>query len=72
MQKSRKDKNNIVADMTSTKGEVHITEIRSDEETLMACNAENPTLYDNPFFEDISNPNVYTNVATNESAHMYD
>ena len=58
--------------MTSTKGEVHIAEIGSDEEMLMACNAENLTLYDNPFFKDVSNPNVYTNVTTNESACMYD
>ena len=58
--------------MTSTKGEAHIAEIGSDEETLMACDAKNPTLYDNPFFKDVSDPNVYTNVATNESAHMYD
>jgi len=71
-QKSQKDKNNIVTDMTSTKGEAHIAEIGSDEEMLMACNAENPTLYDNPFFKDVSNPNVYTNVTTNESACMYD
>jgi len=72
MQKSWKDKNNIVANITSTKGEAHIAEIGSDKETLMACNAENPTLYNNPFFENISDPNVYTNVATNESTHMYD
>jgi len=71
-QKSWKDKNNIVADATSTKGEAHIAEIGSGEETLMAYDAKNPTLYDNPFFKDVSNPNVYTNVATNESACMYD
>ena len=71
-QKPQKDKNNIVTNVTSTKGEAHIAEIGSEEETLMACDAENPTLYDNPFFEDISDPNVYTNVTTNESAHMYD
>jgi len=71
-QKPWKDKNNIVAEATSTKGEAHIMEIGSDEEALMACNAEIPTLYDNPFYKDISDLNVYTNIATNESACMYD
>ena len=71
-QKPWKDKNNIVVEATSTKGEAHIVEIGSDEEALMACDAEIPTLYNNPFYKDISDPNIYTNIATNESTCMYD
>jgi len=39
--------------MMSTEREVHITEIGSDKEMLIAYNAENPTLYNNPFIRDV-------------------
>jgi len=35
-------------------------EIGSDKEALMACDAEIPTLYDNPFYKNVSDLNVYT------------
>ena len=70
MQKPRKDKNTIVTKVTSTKGEAHIVEIGSDEETLMACDAENPTLFDNPFIKDVTDLNVYS-ASKNRSNVLY-